>query len=241
MLRRAAKTITNFLLPPTCGLCREVVEAPDALCGQCWGAVSFIQTPWCDCCGQPSMLPLPAGSLCAACLAAAPLYQKSRAALAYDDASRQLIARFKYGDQLHLLSVFTPWLVRAAAELREGADVVVPVPLWRWRLWHRRFNQSALLARAAGQGLQLPVLYHALQRTRPTRPQVGMTRAERLKNVRDAFTAGAEVKDKVVILVDDVYTTGATLEACTQALLAAGASAVRVLTLARVIRPEQMT
>lgn len=238
-LQQTTRQVVDFILPPTCGLCRELVAEPGALCASCWGSASFIAAPWCACCGMPFSLPVDEGALCALCLTEPPVYAKARAALAYDETSRRLIGRFKYSDQTHLLPTLTPWLLRAARELLP-ADVIVPVPLHRWRLLRRKYNQSALLALAVGQKLDVLVDLLALQRQRATRPQVGMKREERLKNVRDAFIAAPRLAGKTVLLVDDVLTTGATLDACSTALLAAGAREVRVLTLARVIRPEQV-
>ncbi len=229
----------DFILPPTCGLCREVVAEPGALCSTCWREVSFLSAPWCECCGVPFGLPTEPGTLCALCLSAPPLYVKARTAMSYDDTCRKLIGRFKYSDQTNLLPTLTPWLLRAVRELLP-VDVIIPVPLHRWRLLRRKYNQSALLARAVGEALTIPVELLTLQRQRSTRPQVGMKREERLKNVRDAFVVTGAVAGKTVLLVDDVLTTGATLEACSETLLAAGASEVRVLTLARVIKPEQI-
>lgn len=177
--------------------------------------------------------------MCALCLVEPPPYTRARAALAYDDVSRRLVSCFKYSDQTNLLPTFAPWLVRAARELLP-VDVIMPVPLHRWRLLRRKYNQAGLMAQAVGHDLGIKVELLTLQRQRATRQQVGMKREERLKNVRDAFVVTGSVSGKTVLLVDDVLTTGATLEACTKALLQAGAAEVRVLTLARVIKPGQV-
>jgi ComF family protein len=160
--------------------------------------------------------------------------------VAYDDTSRALIGQFKYGDQLHLLPFFTSWLVRVAGELISEVDVIIPVPLHRWRLWVRGYNQAAEIAKDLGAVYHLPVDFLSLKRPFKTRPQVGLKREERLKNVRQAFAVQGDVVGKVVLLVDDVYTTGATLTACSQTLLNAGAKEVRVLTLARVLEKIQL-
>ncbi len=232
--------LTDFLLPALCGLCGSRVDQTGALCAACWHKLTFIAPPCCVRCGVPFTTPAAAGLECAACLADPPSYSKARAALVYDEVGRKLISRFKYGDKLHLLPTFVPWLQRAATDLQSGVDVIVPVPLHWSRLWRRRYNQSALLARALGQVTGLPVDLHGLRRTRRTARQVGMTRAQRLKNVRDAFAVRTDYTGRIVLLMDDVHTTGATLEACTTALQNAGAQEVRVLTLARVVRPEQV-
>ena len=160
--------------------------------------------------------------------------------LAYDDHSRDAILALKHGDRTDAAPAFGAWLARAGAELLADADAVVPVPLHRWRLFRRRYNQSALLAFGAAQAGRLPVLADALQRTRNTPTQGTRTRLGRFDNVQGAFRIrpGREkrVRGKRLILVDDVMTTGATVEACANALLRAGATHVDVLTLARVVR-----
>jgi len=232
--------LVDFLLPPTCGSCRTQVERTDALCPSCWHKLSFISTPYCACCGVPFAVPTEAGSLCAVCLAEPPPWASARAALVYDEASRALIGRFKYSDHTFLAPTLLPWLERAVGEIRGEIDLIVPVPLHRYRLWRRRYNQSALLARLLSERISCPSALQALERTRRTRPQVGLEAEERKKNVKNAFAAKPDVKDKRILLVDDVFTTGATLSACTKALLKAGAKDVRVLTLARVVRPETL-
>ena len=230
----------TFVLPPVCGLCRRVVSEESSLCPTCWNKLHFIAPPFCGCCGTPLMSKAAHGSLCASCLTTPPLYSVARAAVDYDAPCRLLVGRFKYSDQMHLAKTFSHWLQRIGLDAIEGADLVVPVPLYRWRLFRRKYNQAALLALEVAKQNHLPMSYTALSRIRSTSPQVGKKRAERLKNVRGAFVATPEVEGKTILLVDDVYTTGATLEACTQALLERGAREVRVLAIARVIRPEHV-
>lgn len=149
-----------------------------------------------------------------------------------------MILRLKYADAAHSAPAFAGWMARAGAEMLMGADLLVPVPLHRWRLLKRRYNQAALLARGIGQISGITMLPDALIRRRATRPQEGLSRAGRRRNVRAAFALRphyrGRVAGKVVVLVDDVLTTGATLDECARVLLAAGAAEVRVLTLARV-------
>ena len=178
--------------------------------------------------------------LCAECVAEPPRFRKARAVLAYDDHSRDAVLGLKHGDRTDAAPAFGAWLARAGADLIADADALLPVPLHRWRLFRRRYNQSALLAFGAARAALLPVLADALQRTRNTPTQGTRTRTGRFDNVRGAFRVrpGREqrIRGKRLILVDDVMTTGATVDACAHVLLRAGAVHVDVLTLARVVR-----
>lgn len=181
--------------------------------------------------------------LCAGCVKERPVFEKARSALVYNDASRDLILGFKHGDKIHAVATMTPWLKLAGAELWEEADILVPVPLNRWRLLRRRYNQAAIMARALGRAVQKDSVVDGLIRTRRTKSQGHMKPAQRAGNVKDAFavkdTHAQMIVGKIVVLVDDVYTTGATVKECTKALLQGGAKKVFVLSLARVVRPEQ--
>ena len=171
-----------------------------------------------------------------------PAFDRARAIMRYDDASRKPVLALKHADRLDLVPAFGRWLERSGRELLGQSDVIVPVPLHRLRLWRRRYNQSAELARALARHGALAVDPFALCRTRPTPSQGQMPSASaRRKNVRGAFTVPenrrSAVDGKVVLLVDDVLTTGATANACAKALKRAGAAKVFVLALARVVRP----
>jgi ComF family protein len=167
-----------------------------------------------------------------------PAYGRARAVVRYDDIARDLIHRLKYGDRLDLAAAMGQWMARAGRELLDDADALVPVPLhWR-RLWGRRFNQAAVLAKAAA-GSGIPVLTTALGRMRATPQQVGLSRSARAVNVQGAFVVTkdgrATICGKRLVLVDDVLTSGATVDACARALLRAGARNVDVLVFARVV------
>jgi len=230
--------IIDAILPPRCIVTGDIVDAQGMVAPQVWRDLSFIGDPVCDCCGFPFPFGAETGSLCAHCLADRPVFASARAALVYDDASRGMILKFKHGDQTHAVQSFLPWLKRAGAGMLTRADVIVPVPLHRFRLLQRRYNQAALIAQALSKSCGLPYLPAGLRRTRATPTQGHLGYREREKNVRGAFIVTADVKDKTVILVDDVYTTGATVKECTQALLKAGAKEVHVLAVARVVKAE---
>jgi ComF family protein len=242
ILRRSGRAVLDVLFPPLCIACRAAVGDPGSLCAKCWSAISFLDEPMCECCGLPFEIDPGPGTLCGACQARPPAFDKARSVMRYDDASKASILALKHADRLELAPGLSRWLVRAGRPLLEAADMIVPVPLHRSRLWWRRYNQSAELARAVGRVTGKPLEPLALVRRRATPSQGAMASAKaRRRNMLGAFaisSAGAAaVKGSNVLLVDDVMTTGATVEACARALKRAGASHVAVLTLARVVRP----
>ena len=241
-LRRAGRAVLNLLFPPLCMACREPVSDPGSLCPDCWQTLHFLEGPACTQCGLPFEIDPGGETLCAACLAYPPAFDKARAIMRYDEASRRPILALKHADRLDLVPSFGRWLERSGRELLAGTDLIVPVPLHRARLWKRRYNQSAELARALSRLGGLPVDPFILCRSRPTPSQGEMPSASaRRRNVRGAFAVPngrkPELDGKRVLLVDDVMTTGATVNACAKALKRAGAANVYVLALARVVRP----
>lgn len=182
------------------------------------------------------------GELCMSCIEKAPLYNSARAAFIYDDMSRKMILSFKHGDKTHLVQNFSPWLQSAGREFLPKADVLVSVPLHRSRLRARRYNQAAILAKGLEKITGINSFPDVLTRTRATPSQGYLSTDERRKNVRKAFALkekyNAKIKGKTIVLIDDVYTTGATINECTKALKSGGAGAVHVLTLARVVKDD---
>ena len=249
-LSRIARFTGRFALdlaiPPACLSCDERVLEPGALCPSCWNRLRFIAKPCCAVLGTPFSYDLGPGIVSAQAIASPPPYEMARAAVLYDDVARKLVARLKYEDRPDLASVLGRWMVRAAreadADFLSGNPIIVPVPLHRWRLLRRRYNQAALLARDVSNRLQLDCQPLALDRIRKTERQVGLTRNERANNVRGAFratpTGAMQMSGRTILLIDDVLTTGATVEAATRACLRAGAAHVRVLTFALVSDPR---
>ena len=235
MLKQLAASALDLVFPPRCASCACMVASPGALCGACFAELSFITAPCCACCGLPFGFHLDEGALCGECIKDMPPFRLARAALQYDDRSRLQVLGLKFHDRTQFVPMMARLMKQAGAECFYGADALVPVPLHFRRLLRRGFNQSALLARALARDTGIRVHYRALVRRKYTPPQAGLTRAQRLDNVRGVFIAHprAQVRGKVLVLVDDVYTTGATVKACAKALLRAGAIEVRVLTLAR--------
>ncbi|NBX66556.1 MAG: ComF family protein [Proteobacteria bacterium] len=231
----------DLLLPPLCPATGVEVDAHGTVAADYWVSLRFIRKPFCEQCALPFPHDLGGASgplLCGSCIENPPSFRRARSALIYDDASRSIITRFKYGDQLQAIRSLVPWLKEAGAEILVEADVLVPVPLHRWRLLKRRYNQSALLVRALGAATGKVTVLDGLQRIRPTPTQGRLTRKEREENMKGAFAVRDGAKDaflgKNIVLVDDVFTTGATLNACAKALYDAGALSVDALTIARV-------
>ena len=238
-MRGAFRFALDFGLPPLCPACRGLVGDDGGLCATCWSRLSFIARPFCERLGTPFGYDPGPGVLSTEAIANPPAFARARAAVRYDEIASALVHALKYGDRLDLAPTMGRWMARAGRELTEGADALVPVPLhWR-RLWTRRFNQAAALARVVAQSCSAPVLDDALKRMRATPQQVGLNRADRATNVQGAFQVpeerSAAVAGRRLVLVDDVLTSGATVDACARALLRAGAAQVDVLVFARVV------
>jgi len=253
--RLGATLIGGFidaLFPPVCLACRTPVADADALCTQCWCQIDFIRQPLCDRLGIPlpyDTRPFQAGPatsaghpaalppmVSAAAVANPPAYDRARAVAAYGPALQRLIHALKYHDRHDGRRLFGRWMRHAGAELLADADVIVPIPLHRWRLMSRTFNQSAILAGEIARLSGVTYAPLALLRTKPTPSQVGLTGEERRRNVGGAFKVAAihrhRIAGKRVLLIDDVITTGATCSAAAIALRRANAARVDVLALA---------
>jgi ComF family protein len=234
----AARAALDVALPTLCVACREPVEG-EGLCAACWSQLSFIAPPYCERLGIPFVYDPGPGILSMQAIADPPAYHRARAAVRYDEVARTLVHALKFHDRTDLAPTMGRWMAHAGRPLLADADLLVPVPLhWR-RGFSRRYNQSGALARVIGRQTGVPVAIEALKRVRPTAHQIGLSRAERAANVQGAFQVPpgrkAEVHGRRVVLVDDVLTSGATVDACARALLRAKAASVDVLVFARVV------
>ena len=238
-LRSALRLALDFALPPLCPSCREPLGDGNGLCAPCWSKLSLIEPPYCARLGIPFAYDPGPGLLSMEAIANPPAYDRARAAVRYDDVARALV---------HASNMATgstsrrPWANGwrvPAANCFADADALVPVPLhWR-RQWARRFNQSAALAGVISGLTGVPVVHGGLKRVRATPQQVGKSKTERADNVQGAFRVAmeheADIAGRRLVLIDDVLTSGATVDACARALLRAGAGHVDVLVFARVV------
>ena len=230
----------DLMIPPRCLACKAVVECQGSLCSKCWSQIDFIASPQCRICGLPFEHKYENDdSLCGACLKDKPTYHRARSAFVYIDASKPLVLRFKHADSIHAAPTLAKWMVNAGRELLESADLLLPVPLHWTRLLLRQYNQAALLVNSLASETGIPGYNDILTRNRYTPSQGRRSTLQRQRNVSGAFTVGYRgkplINDKSILLIDDVYTTGATVNACAKALLKAGAKNVNVLTIARTV------
>ena len=239
LARSAARFGLGVVYPPTCIACAAATGEPHTLCARCWSEMRFIERPFCERLGTPFEVDLGVALLSPAAIADPPVFRRARAVARYDETARRLVHRLKYGDRVELARALAAMMARAGAELLLDADVIVPVPLHRSRLWWRRFNQAMALAGALSRTSGVRCDPFLLARVKRTRSQVGLTKTQRGDNLQGAFRVPADAKPhlagKRVVLVDDVVTTGATANACSRALLRAGAESVDVLSFARVV------
>lgn len=247
VLRNTALRMRDVIIPPVCLACETGVDTRGSVCPQCWSKLRFIEKPFCAVLGTPFAYDLGGPMRSPEAVARPPAFDRARAAVLYDDVARQLVQGLKFSDRTDLAPWMARWMItslqRSGEGLLDGAPLVIPVPLHKRRLIARRFNQSAELARPFAKMAGLIHAYNVLHRIRPTRQQVGLGAQERHSNVRGAFRVPLERKPEIagkrILLIDDVHTTGATLEACARALRRGGARSIDCVTFARVAQSDQ--
>jgi len=240
-IRRAIRAAVDLALPPRSLAAADGVATTVQATGldaERWRRIIFVDAPFCDACGIPFEYDLGDGALCAFCQSREGAVDRLRAACLYDENSRGLILELKHADRTDLSGLFAAWLARAAADVLPDVDGILPVPLHRWRLLSRRYNQAAEMARPLARLAGAPYMADVLVRSRPTASQGGKSGSGRRRNVAGVFAVSPRWRAKIfgrrMLLVDDVFTTGATVEGCARALKAAGAAAVDAVVIARV-------
>ncbi len=239
-LRAALRVPLDYALPPRCPGCGAIVGEDHGFCLSCWQGMAFLGDPCCARCGLPFEHDRGAGAECGACLADPPPFDSARAVLAYGDVARTVALRLKYGRRIGLARLIAGHMVRHLPQT-DAPPLIVPVPLHRWRLWWRGFNQAALIADHLSARAGIAVDKRLLLRLRRTAPLRGMTPRQREKAVRGAFALapGERARGRAVILIDDIHTSGATAAACARALRRGGAASVHLLCWARVLPDAQ--
>ncbi|WP_295946964.1 ComF family protein [uncultured Bartonella sp.] len=231
----------NVLFPPTCPGCGAFVEKSGTICAECWQKLHFITKPYCPIMGTPFTYDPGEGFLSGEALQTPPPFQRARSAVAHFGLARSLVTRLKYGDRTDLAPSMAEWMIIAGKELLDDADVIVPIPLHYRRFLKRTYNQATELSRHIAKRSGKPLQPFLLKRRKNTRQQVVLLKKARQRNMIGAFIVPekerAKIKDKHVLLVDDVFTTGSTVRSATKALLRGGAKSVDVLTFSRVL-PE---
>lgn len=236
------QAVLDTALPPLCLLCDTSIPSSQAACSACWTKLRFISKPFCAQCGVPFAYEIGESAVCAMCIKEPNDFSIARAALVYDDVSRNLILNFKHADKIDTALALARWMHMAGGALAEDADFIIPVPLHYWRMVQRRYNQSALLAQKFSELVCKPYQADVLRRIKATESQGKRKRAERIANMKGVFqvtpACAALVKNATIVLVDDVVTTGATVNACAKVLLQSGAKAVHVVSVARTTLSE---
>lgn len=236
MLRLFLKFI-DFILPKRCLLCGKTIVSNDCLCTECFKKINFITAPYCLHCGKPLISENIDGLYCTQCLSKKDPFRLCRSAIIYDDDSKKLLLDFKFADHIENKKLLTHWLYMAGKDIfNEGVDIIIPVPLHYSRLIKRKYNQSAILAKELSNLTHIAADFKSLKKKKYTLPQVQCSGKQRQKNVRNAFIVANpdKIKNKRIVLIDDVYTTGATMRECAKILKKAGAKSIDVLTVAKV-------
>lgn len=242
-VKASMANLAQLLFPSICVGCNCLVSQTGTVCAQCWNSLRFIEKPYCPVMGLPFEYDLGKRFLCAEAIANPPPFRRLRSAVAHGGAAQRMSVLLKYYDRTDLAPWMARWMYRAGIELIGDVDIVVPIPLHPRRLWARRYNQSAELARYFARLTAKPYHPELIIRKRRTMQQTGLGTKERQRNVDGAFKVPDKyrilIQGRNILLIDDVYTTGATVKSATRTLMHCGAAHVDVLTFSRVL-PENM-
>lgn len=233
MLRSLFSNITNFVLPHRCASCSELTERGNGLCSSCFSKLDFIAAPYCKTCGFPFEFVMEDQYECGKCITSPPKYELARSLFKFDFNSKKLIHGFKYNDQTSNAKLFSKLLIARYKEDFADIDLIIPVPMHRFKRIIRHYNPPQILGEYIAKSLDKKILPDALIKTKWTKPQTSLTQAQRKQNLRGSikFNKKYDIRDKVVLLVDDVRTTGVTSNTCSSILKQAGTRSVKLLTI----------
>lgn len=240
-IRQIGKFIFNIFLPNVCVLCRCPCDDGGAFCSSCWNEIEFLKEPLCNICGTKLDFLDDDFKTCIHCLEQSPSYKKHRSLMIYNQKTSPIILRLKHSDEQHIAAKMIPLLEACGKDLINACDFIAMVPIHWIKLFFRQYNQSALLAQKIATNAKKPFVANLLSKKKYTSSQQGKTYKQRYKNVKNSFIVNQnmDIREKNILLVDDVYTTGATVNACANELIQAGAKNVFVLTLAKVVRRQR--
>jgi len=240
IIKPITKKAIDIIFPPKCLSCKVYIESDGGLCHKCWEEIDFISSPQCYSCGTPFEIQTSNDNICGKCIATPPKYSMARSVLRYNEKSSKLITNFKYYDSTHACHHFARWLSRTGEDMIADTDIITPVPLHKMRLLTRRYNQCALLCNSLSELTGKVTYNNLLIRHKNTKPQAGLEFNKRINNVKSAFKINPDlieqINNKNILLIDDVMTTGSTIDSCTKTLLKSGARNVYVLTIAMTVK-----
>ena len=235
--KNSLEKIRNICFPSTCYVCGEYID-DQGLCGKCWSQIKWISAPTCPICGKP--FEIDTGLLCAECNAKKPYFDKAISVFEYNDHSKNIILKFKHADSTYLGNQLAQWMYRAGEAALKNSDIIIPVPIHFLKRLKRKYNQTEILANHLSKLSNIEYEPQILKKSRRTKSQEGLSRKQREENIRNSFSIDEKfaykLKNKKIALIDDVLTTGSTVNECARILKKAGAKSVTVLTVARVTR-----
>ena len=241
ILHKIIHKIIDFIFPPQCYICGKMLHDEDGLCFECLSKINFITNPRCYCCGRPFEFKLPQNGksknlLCPKCLTKKPKFDRCISAVRYDDTSKKIILPFKHGDKTQLAKFMGKIMFNVGKELLKDTDIIIPVPIHFTRLLKRKYNQASLIGNIISKLSKKNIQHNNLVRIVATKSQGHLNKTQRKQNIHNAFMIRApqEIKGKNILLIDDVYTTGVTVNECAKTLKKNGAKKVFVLTFAHV-------
>lgn len=237
-MEKILRIITDIIFPAKCIVCNALSTSDLLLCASCWKEIEFITEPGCSACGFPFDFDMGADALCVSCVKSRPYFDRAFAAFRYTTSSKAFVYKLKYQDQLYIAAFFARFITNKLRNFYEYR-IVIPVPMHRNKLRKRLYNQSAILARQVAKTLRLDYFPNILIKTKDTIAQSKLNRERRKQNIVNSFAVLEDYKNIIkghnVILIDDVYTTGATVNECSKILKKAGCKKILVVTMARVV------